>query len=157
MSKIKIAQYKRIQPDPKYHSIVVAKLINYVMIKGKKNAARKIVYGAFEDIKNTSQKDPLEIFDTAIRNVGPYVEIKSKRIGGANYQVPIEVAKERRLSLALRWIIAAARLQKGKPMRQKLSAELIAGSNKEGLAYKKREDTHRMAEANKAFAHYARF
>lgn len=157
MAKIKIAQYKRIQPDPKYHSMVVAKLINYVMIKGKKNAARKAVYGAFLDIKDTTKKDPLEIFDNALRNVGPYVEIKSKRIGGANYQVPIEVGKERRLSLALRWIVAAARAQKGKPMHQKLSAELIAAFNKEGAAYKKREETHRMAEANKAFAHYARF
>lgn len=157
MSKVNIANYKRIQPDPKYHSIVVAKMINYVMLKGKKNAARKIVYGALEDIKNTTKEDPLEVFDNAIRNVGPYVEIKSKRIGGANYQVPVEVGKERRLSLALRWIIEAARSQKGKPMRQKLFSEITAASKKEGLAYKKREDTHRMAEANKAFAHYARF
>jgi small subunit ribosomal protein S7 len=157
MSKIKIANYKRIQPDPKYHSIVVAKLINYVMMGGKKNAARKIVYGAFEDIKQSQKSDPLETFDNAVRNVGPYVEIKSKRIGGANYQVPIEVSKERRLSLALRWIIDAARSQKGKPMRKKLFEELVSASKKEGAAYKKREDTHRMAEANKAFAHYARF
>lgn len=157
MSKIKVASYKRIQPDPKYHSIVVAKLINYVMIEGKKNAARKIVYGAFDDMKETTKNDPLEIFDNAIRNVGPYVEIKSKRIGGANYQVPIEVSKERRLSLAIRWIIDAARSQKGKSMRKKLFEELLSASKKEGAAYKKREDTHRMAEANKAFAHYARF
>jgi small subunit ribosomal protein S7 len=157
MSKVKIAAYKRIQPDPKYHSIVVAKLINYVMIRGKKIAARKIVYGALDDIKESSKLDPLEVFDAAVRNVGPYVEIKSKRIGGANYQMPIEVSKERRLALALRWIIVAARSAKGKPMRQKLAQELFAASKKEGLAYKKREDTHRMAEANKAFAHYARF
>ena len=157
MARIQIASYKRIQPDPKYHSIVVAKLINYVMIQGKKIAARKIVYGALDDIKELSKSDPLEVFDGAIRNVGPYVEIKSKRIGGANYQVPIEVSKDRRLSLALRWIIAAARSVKGKPMRKKLTEEILAASKKEGLAYKKREDTHRMAEANKAFAHYARF
>jgi small subunit ribosomal protein S7 len=99
----------------------------------------------------------LEVFDNAIRNVGPYVEIKSKRIGGANYQVPVEVSKERRLSLALRWVIEAARSQKGKTMRKKLFDEILAASKKDGLAYKKREDTHRMAEANKAFAHYARF
>ena len=157
MTKIKIAAYKRIQPDPKYHSIVVAKLINYVMLKGKKNAARKIVYGAFDEIKESMKADPLEVFDNAVKNVGPYVEIKSKRIGGANYQVPIEVSKERRLTLALRWIIDAARSQKGKPMGKKLFEEIVSASKKEGLAYKKREDTHRMAEANKAFAHYARF
>lgn len=154
MSRIKIASYKRIQADPKYHSIVVSRLINYVMVKGKKNAARKIVYGAMDEIKNKSKQDALEVFDNAIKNVGPYVEIKSKRIGGANYQVPVEVSKERRLSLALRWIIDAARSQKGRPMHLKLSDEIMAASKKEGAAYKKREDTHRMAEANKAFAHY---
>jgi small subunit ribosomal protein S7 len=157
MPKVKIASYKRIQPDPKYHSIVVAKLINYVMSNGKKNAARKIVYGALDDIKESRKLDPLEVFDNAVRNVGPYVEIKSKRIGGANYQVPVEVNKERRLSLALRFIIEAARNIKGKPMRKKLTEELLAASKKEGAAFKKREDIHRMAEANKAFAHYARF
>jgi len=157
MAKKKIAAYKRIQPDSRYHSIVIAKLINYVMLKGKKNSARKIVYGAFDDIKEATKTDPLEVFDNAVKNVGPYVEIKSKRIGGANYQVPVEVSKDRRLTLALRWIIDAARSQKGKPMRKKLFEEIISASKKEGLAYKKREDTHRMAEANKAFAHYARF
>lgn len=157
MSKIKIAAYKRIQPDPKFHSLIVARLINYVMLKGKKAGARKIVYSAFEIIKEKTKIDPLSVFDNALRNVGPYVEIKSKRIGGANYQVPIEVSKDRRLTLALRWIIETARRQKGKPMRKKLAEELLAASKKEGLAYKKREDTHRMAEANKAFAHYARF
>ncbi|MBU2595442.1 30S ribosomal protein S7 [Patescibacteria group bacterium] len=157
MAKIKIANYKRIQPDPKYHSLVVAKLINYLMLGGKKSLAQKIVYGAFEDIKTAVKTDPLEVFDNALKNIGPYVEIKSKRIGGANYQVPIEVSKERRLCLALRWIIESARNVKGKPMRHKLAQELLSASKKEGSAYKKREDTHRMAEANKAFAHYARF
>ena len=157
MSKIKIAAYKRIQPDPKFHSLIVARLINYVMLNGKKAGARKIVYGAFEEIKEKTKIDPLSVFDDAIRNVGPYVEIKSKRIGGANYQVPIEVSKDRRLTLALRWIVEIARKQKGMPMRKKLAQELLAAAKKEGLAYKKREDTHRMAEANKAFAHYARF
>lgn len=157
MMKIKIADYKRTQPDPKYHSLVVAKLINYVMRGGKKNTARKIIYGAFEEIKNLAKKDPLEVFDSALKNVGPYVEIKSKRIGGANYQVPVEVSKERRLALALRWIIGAARSQKGNKMAKKLADEILAAAKKEGLAYKKREDIHRMAEANKAFAHYARF
>lgn len=157
MSRIKVAAYKRIQPDPKYHSLIVARLINYVMLKGKKAGARKIVYGAFAEIKEKTKIDPLAVFDNAIRNIGPFVEIKSKRIGGANYQVPVEVSKDRRLTLALRWIIEIARRQKGRPMRKKLAEELIAASKKEGLAYKKREETHRMAEANKAFAHYARF
>lgn len=151
------ASYKRILPDPKYHSLVVSRFINYIMERGKKTAARKIVYGAFEDIKEKTKKDPLDIFDTALKNVGPYVEIKSKRIGGANYQVPVEVSKERRLTLSMRWIIEAAKSQKGKPMKIKLSSEILSASRKDGMAFKKREDTHRMAEANKAFAHYARF
>lgn len=157
MSKIKVANYKRIQPDAKYHSLVVAKLINYCLMGGKKRAAQKIVYSAFDEIKEKSKKDPLEVFDEALRNVGPFVEIKSKRIGGANYQVPVEVSKDRRLALALRWIITAARSVKGKGMAKKLAEEILAGAAKDGLAYKKREETHRMAEANKAFAHYARF
>lgn len=157
MSKIKIANYKRIQPDPKYHSLVVAKLINYLMQGGKKSISQRIVYLAFEDIKITTKADPLEVFDNALKNVGPYVEIKSKRIGGANYQVPVEVSKDRRLALALRSLVAAARSVKGKPMRKKMAEEIISAAKKEGLAFKKREDTHRMAEANKAFAHYARF
>jgi small subunit ribosomal protein S7 len=127
------------------------------MERGKKSIAQKIVYGAFDDIKEITKKDPLEVFDDALKNVGPYVEIKSKRIGGANYQVPVEVSKDRRQALAARWIIDASRAQKGRPMRKKLFDELIAASKKEGAAFKKREDTHRMAEANKAFAHYARF
>jgi len=157
MAKYKIKDYRRIKPDDKYHSLIVAKLINYIMIQGKKSAAQKIVYGAFKSIKDKTKADPLKMFDDALRNVGPYVEIKSKRIGGANYQVPVEVSKDRRSTLALRWIIIAARSQKGKPMHLRLDDELVSASKKEGLAYKKREDTHRMAEANKAFAHYARF
>lgn len=157
MSKIQIAAYKRIQPDPKFHSLVIAKMINYCMYGGKKTQAQKIVYGCLEEIKEKSKADPLEVFDNAVKNVGPYVEIKSKRIGGANYQVPIEVNKDRRLTLALRWIIDAARSVKGKPMAKKLAEEILNAAKKEGLAFKKREDTHRMAEANKAFAHYARF
>jgi small subunit ribosomal protein S7 len=157
MTPTKLPAYKRIVPDSKYHSIVVAKFINYIMERGKKSIAQKIVYGAFDDIKEITKKDPLEVFDDALKNVGPYVEIKSKRIGGANYQVPVEVSKDRRQALAARWIIDASRAQKGRPMRKKLFDELIAASKKEGAAFKKREDTHRMAEANKAFAHYARF
>jgi len=152
-----IAQYKRIQPDPKYHSIVVSRFINYLMERGKKSIARKIVYQAFDEIKEKTKKDPLDVFDTALKNVGPYVEIKSKRIGGANYQVPVEVSKDRRTALAMRWIIEASKSQKGKAMKEKLAGEVLSASRKDGAAFKKREDTHRMAEANKAFAHYARF
>lgn len=144
-----------LKPDVVYNSVKVEKLINYVMERGKKNVARKIVYGAFDIIKETTKREPLEVFEEAIKNVGPLMEIRSKRVGGANYQVPHEVRPERRLSLALRWIIEAAASKKGEPMATKLSAELIAASKNEGAAVAKRDNVHKMAEANRAFAHFA--
>ena len=144
-----------ISPDPIYQDLRVSKFINYSMERGKKNVARSIVYGAFEDIKKDTKREPLEIFDEAIRNAGPLLEVRSRRIGGANYQVPREVRESRRLALALRWIIAAAKAKKGKPMRTKLAEELISASKNEGEAVKKRENVHKMAEANRAFAHFS--
>ena len=143
-------------PDMKYNSTRVEKFINSVMLDGKKSTARKVVYDAFEVIK-TKQKteDPLEVFETAIRNVGPAMEIRSRRVGGANYQVPREVRPERKMALAFRWILLAARSGKGKRMAEKLADEIIAAANNQGSAIKKKEDTLRMAEANKAFAHFA--
>ena len=146
-----------IQPDREHGSVQVTKLINCVMERGQKETARKIVYGAFEEIKNAKEGggNPVEIFETAIRNAGPQMEVRSRRVGGANYQVPREVRPERRLALALRWIIAAARAQKGIPMHKALANELILAKKEEGNAVKKKEDTHKMAEANRAFAHFA--
>lgn len=134
-----------------------ARLINYIMQRGQKETARKIVYGAFEEIRNAKEGggDPVEILETALRNAGPQMEVRSRRVGGANYQVPREVRPERRLALALRWIIDAARKQNGTPMHKALAAELMAAAREEGSAVKKKEDTHRMAEANRAFAHFA--
>ena len=144
-----------VDPDMKYNSTKVEKFINSLMWDGKKSTARKVVYDAFEIVKEKTKTDPLELFETAIRNVGPAMEIRSRRVGGANYQVPREVRLERKQALAYRWILIAARGAKGKPMAEKLAAELIAASKNEGSAVKKREDTHKMAEANKAFAHFA--
>ena len=143
-------------PDMKYNSLRVEKFINSVMLDGKKSTARKVVYDALDILKEKTKTDnPLEVFETAIRNVGPAMEIRSRRVGGANYQVPREVRPERKQALAFRWILTAARSAKGKPMAQKLATEILAASNNEGFAFKKKEDTHRMAEANKAFAHFA--
>jgi len=139
-----------------YNSVKLEKFINYVMWSGKKETSRKIMYQAFEVIKEkTGNPNPLEIFDLAMKNAGPLTEVRSKRIGGANYQVPREVRAERRLALAMRWIRDAARKGKGRPMHLKLADELIAASKNEGAAIKKKEDTHKMADANKAFAHFA--
>ncbi|MFA5021648.1 MAG: 30S ribosomal protein S7 [Patescibacteria group bacterium] len=134
----------------------MSKLINHMMRRGKKSTAQKVVYNCFEIIKEKTKKDPLEIFDTAMRNVGPEVEVKSRRIGGGNYQVPVPVMGERRVTLAYRWLIAASKARKGAPMSEKLADELIAAANKEGAAIKKRQDTYKMAEANRAFAHFIR-
>jgi len=145
-----------VHPDIIHDSVDVERFINYVMLDGKKETARKIVYGAFEIIKNDKDGgDPLEIFTTALRNAGPLMEVRSRRVGGANYQVPREVRPERRQALAYRWIIAAARKQRGVPMHKALAAELLAAAKEEGDAVKKKEDTHKMAEANRAFAHFA--
>lgn len=146
---------REIEPDPQYNNVMVAKFTNYVMRKGKKSTARKIVYQTFKIIQEKYKLDPLVAFDTAIKNVEPLLEVKSRRIGGATYQVPREVRGERKLSLAFRWILGAARAKKGKPMHEKLAEELVLAAKNEGTAIKKKLDTHRMAEANKAFAHFA--
>jgi small subunit ribosomal protein S7 len=145
-----------VSPDFIYNSQKLEKFINYIMWSGKKETARKVMYSALEVVKEkTSNPNPLEVFDLALKNAGPMTEVRSKRIGGANYQVPVEVRPERRLALAMRWIRDAARGGKGRPMHLKLADELIAASKNEGAAIKKKEDTHKMAEANKAFAHFA--
>ncbi len=152
----KIKRKYPVVADSQYNSEKIAKFINYVMLSGKKNAARKVVYGALNSIKEKAKvEDPLALFDEALRNVGPAMEVRSRRVGGANYQVPREVRPERKQALAIRWIIAAARSKKGQPMAIKLADELIAASKNEGEAIKKRENTIKMAEANKAFAHFA--
>ncbi|OGI71381.1 30S ribosomal protein S7 [Candidatus Nomurabacteria bacterium RIFCSPHIGHO2_02_FULL_35_13] len=152
----KINNRNIVKPDFIYNSQKLEKFINYVMWSGKKETSRKIIYKAFDIIKEkTGNPNPLEIFDLAMKNAGPLTEVRSKRIGGANYQVPREVRPERRLALAMRWIRDAARKNKGRPMHLKLADELIAASKNEGSAIKKKEDTHKMAEANKAFAHFA--
>jgi small subunit ribosomal protein S7 len=152
----KIKNKKKPKADFIYNSQKLEKFINYMMWSGKKETSRKIVYKAFEVIKEkTGNTNPLEVFDLAIKNAGPLTEVRSKRIGGANYQVPKEVRAERRLALAMRSIRLAARNKKGSPMYLKLADELIAASKNEGMAVKKKTDTHRMAEANKAFAHFA--
>ncbi len=142
------------RPDPLYKSESVTRFINTVMWDGKKDTARKVVYEAFAKIKE-SGVDPLETFDTAIRNVSPLMEVRSRRVGGANYQVPREVPQNRRLALAYRWLIGAARAKKGRPMGIKLADELLAAAKNEGDAIKKKDEMHRMADANKAFAHFA--
>lgn len=154
--KIKSKNKNIVSPDPVYESVKIAKLINYIMRKGKKDIARRVVYGALHQIKTDLKKDnPMEVFEEALKNTSPLMEVRSRRVGGANYQVPVEVRPERRLALSLRWIIDAARSKKGKPITQKLAEELILASKNEGEAVKKRENTHKMAEANKAFAHFA--
>ncbi len=144
-----------IQPDSVYDSAMLAKFINQIMRRGKKNAAQKIVYGAFDIIKEKTKKEPLEIFELALKNASPVLEVKPKRIGGATYQVPTEVRTDRKITLATRWLIQAAKKKKGKPMKEKLAEELLNAANNTGSAIKKKEDTHRMAEANRAFAHFA--
>ncbi|ACZ41628.1 ribosomal protein S7 [Thermobaculum terrenum ATCC BAA-798] len=141
-------------PDPRYNSVMVAKFINKVMRNGKKGVAERIVYGAFDLVGQRTNRDPMEVFEQAIRNATPVLEVKPRRVGGSTYQVPVEIRGDRRLSLAMRWLIQSARARAGKTMIEKLAAEIIDASNNVGATVKKREDTHRMAEANKAFAHY---
>jgi small subunit ribosomal protein S7 len=150
-------QYKKkeIIPDPVFEDIMVSKFINCLMRRGKKSVARRVVYNALDIIKEKTKKEPLEVFASALENTSPSVEVKSRRMGGAVYQVPIEIKGERRTSLAMRWIVAAAKNKKGKAMAEKLAEELMAASKNEGAAVKKKIDTHRMAEANRAFAHFA--
>ncbi len=142
------------RPDLVYQSEAISRFINTVMWDGKKDTARKLVYGALDIIKEQDM-DPLETFETAIRNVAPLMEVRSRRVGGANYQVPREVPQQRRIALAYRWLINAARAQKGKPMAQRLASEILMAAKNEGSAIKKKDDMHRMADANKAFAHFA--
>jgi small subunit ribosomal protein S7 len=145
-----------LKPDPRYNSKLVSKFINCLMWQGKKTVAMKVFYGAMEDVtKKMKDVPPLELFETAINNVKPYVEVRSKRVGGANYQVPMQVNKRRQQSLAFRWIINACRAETGRPMSDRLANELMAAFKKEGKAMNTREQTHRMADANKAFAHFA--
>ena len=145
---------REILPDPIYSNLMVAKFVNYIMINGKKGVAEKIFYGAMEQVKSKTKTDGLKIFEKAIENASPSVEVKSRRVGGATYQVPIEVPKGRRFYLASQWIISAANGRSGRPMAEKLAIELISAANGDGGAIKKKDDTHRMAEANKAFAHF---
>ncbi|MEK7607211.1 MAG: 30S ribosomal protein S7 [Patescibacteria group bacterium] len=152
----KRAPKRDIQPDGKYGRADIAKFINYIMKKGKKSTAESILYGAFERISDETKDDPLKVFDAAMQNVAPTLEVKSKRVGGANYQIPIPVSPDRRLVLASRWILEAARGRKGKPMAIKLADEFVLAAKGEGSAVKKKQDVHRMAEANRAFAHFAR-
>lgn len=146
---------KHVKPDTKYGNLLVGKFINNILKDGKRTTAERIVYGSFDIIHNRTKKGGLNIFEQAIKNISPLVELKSRRVGGANYQVPVPVAGERRTTLAIRWIKAATSSKKGKGMAEKLADELIDASNKTGASMKKREDVHRMADANKAFAHFA--
>jgi small subunit ribosomal protein S7 len=148
------AEKRYIKPDPQFNDLLVAKFVNYIMLDGKKSTSRNVVYESFELIEKRTKKAPIEVFKKAISNVQPLVEVRSRRVGGATYQVPMEVRAERRTALALRWIKRYARERKDKTMAERLSAELIAASNGEGSAVKKKDEVHRMAEANKAFAHF---
>lgn len=148
---------RTLAPDVKYNSSVVAKFINKIMLNGQKTTATNIVYKAFADVENDLKQPALQVFEQAMKNASPLVEVRSKRIGGATYQVPMEVRPERKMALAMRWIINASRSAKGVPMEKRLATELKTAYNNEGAAIAKRDEMHRMAEANKAFAHYARF
>ncbi len=148
------APKRDIMPDPVYSSKVLTKLVNQVMLDGKKGVAESICYGAFDIIREKTGKDPNEVFEQAMKNVMPVLEVKARRVGGANYQVPIEVRPERRQTLAIRWITRYSRERSGRTMRERLADELIDASNNTGASVKRKEDTHKMAEANKAFAHY---
>ncbi len=145
---------REVLPDPMYNSKVVTKLINNIMLDGKKGVAQSIVYGAFEIINEKTGKDAVEVFTTALENIAPVLEVKARRVGGATYQVPIEVRAERRQTLGLRWLTLYARQRNEKTMRERLAAEIMDAANNMGAAVKKREDTHKMAEANRAFSHY---
>ena len=154
MSRRHSAEKREVIPDAKFHDIIVAKFMNSIMYDGKKSLAETIVYGAFDIIENKVKSDPLVIFKTALDNVAPAIEVRSRRVGGATYQVPVEVRLERRQALAIRWLIIAARGRNDKTMVERLSSELMEAAHNRGNAVKKREDTHRMAEANRAFSHY---
>jgi small subunit ribosomal protein S7 len=154
MSRRHRAERREIIPDPKFSDVVVTKFMNAIMYDGKKSAAEAIVYGAFDSVESRAKANPIEVFHAALDNVAPSVEVRSRRVGGATYQVPVEVRPDRRQALAIRWLITAARARNEKTMVDKLSAELLDAANNRGTAVKKREDTHRMADANRAFSHY---
>ena len=154
MSRRRVAEKTEILPDPKYGDKVLAKFINIIMRSGKKSIAEKIVYGALDQIGEKGNPEPLEVFNKALENIRPIVEVKSRRVGGATYQVPVEVRSDRRQALAIRWLITAARNRNETTMVDRLSGELLDAANNRGTAVKKREDTHRMADANRAFSHY---
>ena len=154
MSRRARAAKREILPDAKYHNVTVARLINRVMICGKKSKAERIIYGALEIVEQQGAKAPITVLEQAVRNATPLLEVKPRRVGGATYQVPVEVRPDRSLSLALRWLLKSARARTGKSMAEKLAAELSDASRGQGVTIKKRDDTHKMAEANRAFAHY---
>ncbi|WP_137392500.1 30S ribosomal protein S7 [Rhodoligotrophos defluvii] len=154
MSRRRRADKREINPDPKFGDLIVSKFMNNLMRDGKKSVAEGIVYGAFDKIEQRAKTDPVAVFHQALGNVSPAIEVRSRRVGGATYQVPVEVRHERRQALAIRWIISAARARNENTMVDRLSAELLDAANNRGSAVKKREDTHRMAEANRAFSHY---
>jgi small subunit ribosomal protein S7 len=154
MSRRHRAEKREIIPDPKFGDFVLAKFMNSLMYEGKKSAAERIVYGALDRIEGRAKRDPMQIFHEALDNVKPAIEVRSRRVGGATYQVPVEVRTDRRQALAIRWIITAARGRNENTMEERLSGELLDAANNRGTAVKKREDTHRMAEANRAFSHY---
>lgn len=154
MSRRHRAEKREINPDPKYGDLVVSKFMNAVMLDGKKSVAERIVYGALERLQEKTKQDPLVVFHQALENVSPHLEVRSRRVGGATYQVPVDVRPERRQALAIRWLIAAARGRNEQTMVERLSGELLDASNNRGTAVKKREDTHRMADANRAFSHF---
>jgi small subunit ribosomal protein S7 len=153
MARRKRNYTREIELDPRYKNLLVSKFINYIMLNGKKSVARNVFYGAMDIIEKDHSQDPLNVFNTAVKNVSPAVEVKSRRVGGANYQVPVEVRPERKTSLAFRWILDAVRKKKGKSTDKKLAEELMDAFNKTGSVIKKKDDTQRMAEANRAFAH----
>jgi small subunit ribosomal protein S7 len=154
MSRKRKAPIRKIYPDPRYGSIVISKFVNSIMYDGKKSKAEKILYEALEKIKDKNKQDPLKVFNSAINNVKPNLEVRSRRVGGATYQVPVEVKVNRGQALALRWLMEATRKRKNKSMSEKLYSEIMDASQNKGAAIKKREDTHKMAESNKAFAHF---
>ncbi len=154
MPRRRMVREKRVYKDPKYNDSLVGKCINNIMERGKKSLAERILYGAFDIIKEKTNKNPLEVFHKAVKNLRPQVEVKSRRVGGSTYQVPVEVRPERQISLALRWLVNYAKLRGERTMKEKLAGEILDAFNNRGNAIKKKEDTHRMAEANKAFAHY---
>jgi small subunit ribosomal protein S7 len=154
MSRRHSAEKREVNPDPKYSDLVITKFMNAVMKQGKKSVAERIVYGALERMETKGKSDPVAMFHSALDNVMPAVEVRSRRVGGATYQVPMEIREDRRLALALRWLIQSSRKRAGKSMVDRLSGELFDAHNNQGNTVKKREDTHKMAEANRAFAHY---